>query len=120
MDKKKILTIHQAYRALFHFLSVQWQQSKATYPDTLPGLLGSMQLLTDGIPADAGMFDNWQELWGNHETRTTKEGFQLGKQFVMRFAFDDELSELLTNWNSIQNQQLWDVSVEYILNARGV
>ncbi len=52
----KTLTIEQSYKAMFLFLEYYYQ---LTHADDIGALLGSMQLLHDGKPADAAMWEEW-------------------------------------------------------------
>lgn len=46
----------QAYRAMFEFLQSYYERTGA---DEIGALLGSMQLLNDGVPADSALWDDW-------------------------------------------------------------
>ncbi|SDG41812.1 MULTISPECIES: hypothetical protein [unclassified Duganella] len=46
-----------AYKAMFKFLDKYYQQTGA---DDVGALLGSLQLLEDGKPADSAMWDEWR------------------------------------------------------------
>lgn len=47
----------QAYKAMFKFLDKYYQQ---TGSDDIGALLGSLQLLEDGKPADSAMWGEWR------------------------------------------------------------
>jgi len=46
----------QAYRAMFYFLEAYYERTGA---DDVGALLGSMQLLEDGMPADSAIWSEW-------------------------------------------------------------
>lgn len=46
----------QAYRAMFHFMEKYYAQTQA---EDIGILLGSMQLLPDGSPADPALWSDW-------------------------------------------------------------
>lgn len=50
------LTTDQAYRAMFSFLEKYYE---ATGADDVGALLGSMNLLEDGRPADSAIWTDW-------------------------------------------------------------
>jgi hypothetical protein len=50
------LTEKQAFTAMLYFLDQYYQQTQA---DDIGALLGSLQLLSDGLPADPAMWDDW-------------------------------------------------------------
>lgn len=50
------LTEKQAFAVMVYFLDQYYQQTQA---DDIGALLGSLQLLNDGMPADAAMWDDW-------------------------------------------------------------
>lgn len=50
------MTQEQAYRAMFSFLEKYYE---ATNADDVGALLGSMNLLDDGRPADPAMWADW-------------------------------------------------------------
>ncbi len=50
------LTEKQAFTAMIYFLDQYYQQTQA---DDLGALLGSLQLLSDGMPIDPALWDDW-------------------------------------------------------------
>ena len=46
----------QAYRAMFHFMEKYYALTQA---EDIGILLGSMQLLADGLPADRAIWNEW-------------------------------------------------------------
>lgn len=46
----------EAYRAMFYFLQAHYERTGA---DDIGALLGSMQLLEDGMPADSAIWSEW-------------------------------------------------------------
>lgn len=61
MMSEAILTIEQAYRAMFYFLEHEYELTKS---DESGGMLGSLSWLIweDGQgPADPGAWQDWQE-----------------------------------------------------------
>ena len=52
------LTSKQAYAAMFYFLDQFYMRTKS---DDVGGLLGTMSLLDDGLPADRAIVADWQE-----------------------------------------------------------
>jgi hypothetical protein len=54
-DRQK-LTDKQAFVAMIEFLDVYYQQTQS---DDIGALLGSLQLLEDGKPADPAMWHDW-------------------------------------------------------------
>lgn len=50
------LSKKEAYLAMFAFLDAYNQLSPS---DEIGGLLGSMSLLEDGVPADPAIYDDW-------------------------------------------------------------
>jgi hypothetical protein len=59
-DNELKLTSQQAYEAMYLFLEDYYERFKAKQPDELAILLGSMQLLSDGMPADPAFRQDWQ------------------------------------------------------------
>ncbi|MBN8227515.1 hypothetical protein JYK02_08345 [Corallococcus macrosporus] len=51
-----VLTIKEAYAAMYEYLKGQYEMNPS---DELGGLLGSMSLLDDGTPADAALWADW-------------------------------------------------------------
>ena len=58
MKKEKILTIDEAYDAMYDFLDKYYDK---THADDLGSLLGSMSLWADETSADAAMLEDWNE-----------------------------------------------------------
>ena len=58
MDKTKLLTIEQAYRAMFYFLENEY---KITDSFELGGMLGSLswEVWKEGGPGDPGTWEDW-------------------------------------------------------------
>lgn len=54
----KTMNQEQAYRAMFHFMEKYYAQTQA---EDIGILLGSMQLLADGLPADRAIWNEWLE-----------------------------------------------------------
>jgi hypothetical protein len=52
----KKLTEKQAFAAMVSFLDDYYQQTQA---DDIGALLGSLQLLSDGMPADPALWQDW-------------------------------------------------------------
>lgn len=52
------LTIHQAYRAMIHFLEGFYER---TGSDDVAVLLGGMQILKDGRTADPAAWSDWMK-----------------------------------------------------------
>lgn len=52
----KKLTEKQAFMAMISFLDQYYEQTKS---DDVAALLGSLQLLSDEMPADSAMYDDW-------------------------------------------------------------
>jgi hypothetical protein len=52
-----ILNEKQAYKAMFYFLEELFEKQGF---DELGGLLGSMNILPDGKPADPAMWNDWK------------------------------------------------------------
>jgi hypothetical protein len=50
------MTVQQAYTAMIFFLEGRYE---LTDSDEIGGLLGSMQLLEDGKPADPALWHDW-------------------------------------------------------------
>lgn len=48
----------QAMTAMFLFLEQYWRQTNS---DDVAGLLGSLSIQEDGMPADQAMWSEWQE-----------------------------------------------------------
>jgi hypothetical protein len=55
---KKELSVYDAYRAMLLFLEREYG---LTHSDDLGGLLGSLQILDDGKPADPAAWSDWLE-----------------------------------------------------------
>ncbi len=53
----KLLDEKQAYKAMFYFLENYYF---LTSDNTIGGILGSMQLLNDGKPADPAFWADWE------------------------------------------------------------
>ncbi|RKH74008.1 hypothetical protein D7X55_16165 [Corallococcus sp. AB049A] len=53
---KDVLTIQEAYAAMYEYLQALHSVSPS---DELGGLLGSMSLLDDGTPADPAVWADW-------------------------------------------------------------
>ncbi len=53
------LTEKQAFLAMVSFLEDYYEQTKS---DEIGALLGSLQLLDDGITADLAMWDDWLKI----------------------------------------------------------
>ncbi|RKH52647.1 hypothetical protein D7Y23_05985 [Corallococcus sp. AB050B] len=53
---KDVLTIQEAYAAMYEYLQALYSVSPS---DELGGLLGSMSLLDDGTPADPAVWADW-------------------------------------------------------------
>ena len=56
MDERELVSIRDAYRAMFGFLEAYFERTKA---DELAVLLGSMNLADDGKPMDPAMWQDW-------------------------------------------------------------
>lgn len=54
---KDILSSRQAYVAMLIFLERYYEMTQA---DEIGALLGSMQLLDDGVPADRALLNDWE------------------------------------------------------------
>jgi hypothetical protein len=52
------LSSFQAYKAMYFYLENLYELTKS---DDLGGFLGSMSLLQDGKPADAAVWQDWEE-----------------------------------------------------------
>ena len=57
-----MLTDIQAYIAMFQFLVDLWQTYRDRFDNEFPSLLGSMELLRDGLPPDQAMWFIWKKL----------------------------------------------------------
>jgi len=51
------LTYNQAYKAIFEFIQAYYFRKDR--PDKLGSMLGDIQLIDDGKPADPAMWDDW-------------------------------------------------------------
>jgi hypothetical protein len=60
VDKVR-LTPQQAYRAMFLFLEAYAKRFKGTPPEEIQIILGAMQLLDDGVPADPALWEDWSK-----------------------------------------------------------
>ncbi|MEJ1958337.1 MAG: hypothetical protein WDM70_01850 [Nitrosomonadales bacterium] len=59
MDQESIsLTREQGYAAMVFFLEKFWRETSS---DDVASLLGSMAILSDGSPTDAGLWQVWME-----------------------------------------------------------
>lgn len=56
-DGKKILSDRQAYAAMFSFLENYYRSTNA---DEIGSLLGSMSIVSDGLPLDRALWDDWK------------------------------------------------------------
>lgn len=56
IETQKILTMQEAYNAMFIFLEDYYFRTNA---DELGGLLGSMTILADGQIADSAIWEDW-------------------------------------------------------------
>lgn len=70
------LDVTTAYLAMFSFLE---EYGRLTSSDDIAGLLGSMSLLNDGQPADAGIWSEWEDavqkaIEGRVDARLTLKG----------------------------------------------
>jgi hypothetical protein len=63
------ISIHDAYRAMFVFLEREYE---LTHSDDLGGLLGSLQLLNDGKPADPAAWMQWLDAVRRCQTSSEK------------------------------------------------
>jgi len=50
----------EGYLAMHAFLNLLWERKDESW-DELAGMLGSMSLLADGVPADQGYVQDWDE-----------------------------------------------------------
>ncbi|WP_368931839.1 hypothetical protein [Achromobacter xylosoxidans] len=59
MMKEQVLTVEEAYRAMFYFLEGEYELTKS---DELGGILGSLSwhIWTDGRPADPAAWQDWE------------------------------------------------------------
>jgi hypothetical protein len=55
-DTKPLLTPRQAYLCMFEFLRQYYARGQS---DEIGGLLGSLSVLTDGLPADPAQASDW-------------------------------------------------------------
>ena len=58
MTEKKRMTEEESYQAMFYFLQKWYEMTKS---DDVGEILGLMEYLSDGEPADPVMWDNWQD-----------------------------------------------------------
>jgi hypothetical protein len=56
MDKRDLVSVGDAYRAMFGFLEAYFERTRA---DEVAILLGSMNLADDGKPMDPAMWQDW-------------------------------------------------------------
>ena len=56
-NQPTLLTVEQAYRAMFIFLDAYYQVTKA---DDVGALLGSMAYMGDGEPLDPALWGEWE------------------------------------------------------------
>jgi len=66
------LSEREAYLAMFAFLEGHWMRTKS---EEVAGLLGSLSLLPDGQPADAGVWGEWRR------AVTSAKGGEVGAAF---------------------------------------
>ncbi len=52
-----MMTEREGFVAMFKFLEQHWERNGR--PDELGALLGSMAMLEDDLPADAGIWGDW-------------------------------------------------------------
>ena len=64
-NSQTLLTFEQAYRAMFDFLQLNWERGKS---EELAMLLGSMDLLPDGRPADPALWADWKKICEQAQT----------------------------------------------------
>jgi hypothetical protein len=51
-----MLTVRQAYQAMYRFLEEYY---RLTHADEIGAMLGGLSLLPDGVPADPGFRQDW-------------------------------------------------------------
>ena len=56
MNERDVVSVGDAYRAMFVFLEAYFERTKA---DEVAILLGSMDLAVDGKPMDPAMWQDW-------------------------------------------------------------
>ncbi len=56
MDERDVVSVGDAYRAMFGFLEAYFERTKA---DEVAVLLGSMNLADDGEPMDPAVWQDW-------------------------------------------------------------
>ncbi|PPE74597.1 hypothetical protein C3942_07490 [Solimonas fluminis] len=61
MNDQIKLSKKEAYKAMFLFLEREYQLTKS---DDIGSLLGAMQFLGDGVPADPAAWEDWEECVG--------------------------------------------------------
>jgi hypothetical protein len=71
----------QGYRAMFFLLDYFWETNQDQFDFDLPGLLGDMALLEDGMPADEAQWWDWKEC-ASQNTLTESEAFEATMCFL--------------------------------------
>jgi hypothetical protein len=69
------LTIHEAYVVMYRVLDTVWEKSNYQYDDDFAVLLGSMALMSNGMPIDAGVWEDWKDAVGTGEEVSLEDGF---------------------------------------------
>ena len=69
-----MLTDQQGYYVTHLFLDKLWISRKQEYDDDLPAMLGSMSLLSDGMPVDQAHWSHWKD-YAPEQTLTADDAF---------------------------------------------
>lgn len=56
VDENRVISIKQAYAAMYRFLEIEFELTSSA---DIGGLLGGLSLLDDGSPADIAAWDQW-------------------------------------------------------------
>jgi hypothetical protein len=118
------LTILDAYRAMFLFLTSLWERDKVSFDPGLPVLLGAMQPLDDGAPMDQAFRNDWLEATrkGVAETLTTREAFDAMLRFLEAHRWEEknEISKLIESLTAASSTtwEEWTMHVHDVINNK--
>ncbi|MDX2162313.1 MAG: hypothetical protein SF162_13385 [bacterium] len=89
-----MFTSQEAYITCHRFLQAIWEANSALYDNDLPGLLGDMQLTTDGTPFDPALKNDWREATLEQDEMSVEFAFDSMLRFLKIYV---DLGEAETN-----------------------
>jgi hypothetical protein len=107
---------------MFNYLKNLWLLYRGQFNSEFPSLLGGMNLLEDGSPADSAVWYGWQEILSGKPMLTEKEAFNAMLKlvsFYRTYSEYDELPRVLEIINTISPalQENWRKCVQDVIDG---